>query len=171
MPPAPSWIFQPLAKHHDRDAFSCGNESLDDYLKKTARQDASRKVAAPFVLIEAVDPKTILGYYTLSAFSVDLGALPEDVARKLPFYPNVPVTLLGRLAVDQRQQGRGLGEILLMDALYRALFLSSQIASTAVVVEAIDDQAVSFYRHFNFLPFPDKPNRLFLPMKTIADLP
>ena len=170
VPRSPSLVFEPLAKHHYRAAFSCGNESLDDYLKKTARQDASRKVAAPFVLIEAVDPKTILGYYTLSAFSVDLGDLPEDVIRRLPRYPNVPVTLLGRLAVDQRQQGRGLGEFLLMDALYRSLAQSSQIGAIGVVVDAIDDQAVRFYRHFNFLPFQDKPNRLFLPMKTIADL-
>ena len=170
MPPAPSWIFQPLAKHHDRAAFSCGNGSLDDYLKKTARRDASRKVAATFVLIYAADPKSILGYYTLSSSSINLGDLPEDVIRRLPRYPYVPVTLLGRLAVDRRQQGKGLGELLLMDALHRSLAQSSQIGAAAVVVDAIDEQAVRFYRHFHFVPFPDIPDRLFMPMKTIADL-
>ncbi len=170
-PRSPSWVVEPLTKHHDRNAFSCGNESLDRYLQKIALQDARRYVSASFVLVEAAAPKTILGYYTLSAFSVDPGDLPDDVARKLPSYPNVPVTLLGRLAVDQHQQGRGLGGFLLTEALYRALNQSSQIGATAVVVDAIDDQAVRFYRHFNFLPFPDIPNRLFLPMKTIADLP
>ncbi len=170
MPPAPSGIFQPLAKHHDRDAFSCGNESLDRYLQKIARQDAIRNVAASFVLVEAATSKTILGYYTLSAFSVDLGDLPEDVSRRLPHYHNVPATLLGRLAVDQRQQSRGLGEFLIMDALGRAFAQSSQIAAFAVVVDAIDEKAINFYKHFDFLPLPDKPNRLFLPMKTIADL-
>ncbi len=169
-PRSPSWVIQPLARRHDRTAFSCGNESLDRYLQKIAIQDARRRVAAPFVLVEDTTPETILGYYTLSAFSVDLGDLPQEVARKLPSYPNVPVTLLGRLAVDQRQQGRGLGEFLLMNALDRTFVQSSQIGAAAVVVDAIDDQAVRFYRHFDFLPFPDKPNRLFLPMKTIADL-
>ena len=169
-PPLPSWDFQPLDKHHDRTAFSCGNQTLDHYLQKLARQDAIRNIAAPFVLVDTVAPKTILGYYTLSAFSVDLGEWPEEVARKLPSYPNVPVILLGRLGVDQGQQGKEFGELLLMNALYRARDLSSQIGATAVVVDAINNQAVRFYRHFNFLPFPNKLNRLFLPMKTIAAL-
>ena len=101
MPPAGVWRIQPLAKHHDRAAFSCGNEILDHYLKEMASQDARRHVAAPFVLVEKNSPKAILGYYTLSVLSVDVGELPVDVARKLPSYPVVPATLLGRLAVDR----------------------------------------------------------------------
>jgi GNAT superfamily N-acetyltransferase len=126
--------------------------------------------AAPFVAVAANDPKTILGYYTLSAFGVDPGSLPAAVARRLPAYPLMPATLLGRLAVDQRHRGQGIGEFLLMDALHRAYVQSSQIAAIAVVVDAIDDQAARFYRHFNFIPLPDRPDRLFLPMKTIAAL-
>ena len=91
-------------------------------------------------------------------------------ARKLPSYPNVPVTLLGRLAVDQRHAGQDLGEFLLMDALHRSLTQSSQIAAVATVVDAIDDNAIRFYRHFNFMPFPELLNRLFLPMQTVAAL-
>jgi GNAT superfamily N-acetyltransferase len=167
---AGSWLIQPLAQDHDRAAFSCGNKILDRYLKEMASQDARRHVAAPFVLVEKNLPRTILGYYTLSALGIDLGDLPVDVARKLPFYPVVPATLLGRLAVDRHHQGHGIGELLLMDALRRVHEQSSQIATVAVIVDAVDRQAVQFYRHFDFLPFPERPTRLFLPMKTIAAL-
>ena len=163
-------LVEPLGRQHDRASFSCGNPALDQYLKQLARQDARRHVAAPFVLVPEPGDKTILGYYTLSSFAVDLSDLPQDVARKLPAYPNVPVTLLGRLAVDQRHAGQGLGEFLLIDALHRAFTQSSQIAAVAVVVDAIDASAVRFYKHFNFIPFPDRQNRLFLPMQTIAVL-
>lgn len=171
MPPASGkspWLVERLGKQHDRTAFACGNEVLDHYLKEIASQDARRLVAAPFVAVVSTAPKNILGYYTLSAFGIDLSSLPTDVARKLPAYPVVPATLLGRLAVDQRHRGQGIGEFLLMDALHRAYGQSSQIAAVAVVVDAIDAQAVRFYRHFNFMPFPDTPDRLFLPMKTIG---
>jgi GNAT superfamily N-acetyltransferase len=138
------WVIGPLAKLHDRAAFSCGNETLDRYLKEIASQDARRHVAAPFVLIEQSSPKTILGYYTLSAFSVDLGDLPVEIARKLPSYPIVPATLLGRLAVDRRHHGHGIGELLLLDALQRVKEHSTQIATVAVIVDAIDQNAVEF---------------------------
>jgi GNAT superfamily N-acetyltransferase len=173
MPPASGkspWFVEPLGNQHDRAAFACGNEVLDHYLKEIASQDARRLVAAPFVAVESDDPKTILGYYTLSAFGIALESLPLEVARKLPAYPIVPATLLGRLAVDQRCRGKGIGEFLLMDALRRAYVQSSQIAAVAVVVDAIDAQAARFYRHFNFIPLPDRPDRLFLPIKTIATL-
>ena len=164
------WRVERLAKNHARAAFSCGNETLDHYLKELAGQDARRHVAAPFVLVTEADRKTVLGYYTLSSFSVELGDLPAALAKKLPSYPLVPVTLLGRLAVDRRHKGRKLGEFLLIDALQRAYHQSAQIAAAAVVVDAIDESAEKFYKHFDFIPLPDRPNRLFLPMKTIAAL-
>lgn len=170
MAEAASWLIEPLGRHHDRGAFSCGNETLDHYLKEIARQDARRHVAAPFVLIEQSSPKTILGHYTLSAFSVDFGDLPAEVARKLPSYPIVPATLLGRLAVDGRHHGHGIGELLLLDALQRVKEHSTQIATVAVIVDAIDQNAVEFYKHFGFIPFPNRQNRLFLSMQTIAAL-
>jgi GNAT superfamily N-acetyltransferase len=161
---------EPLSKHHNRAAFACGNEILDRYLKEIASQDARRLVAAPFVLVDPTAPKTILGYYTLSSFSVDPGEFPADMARRLPSYSVVPATLLGRLAVDQNCKGHGLGEFLLMDALHRGHAQTSEIASLAMIVDAIDDQAARFYQHFDFMPFPERPDRLFLPMKTIAAL-
>jgi len=164
------WVIEPLTKSHNRTSFSCGNETLDRYLKEQASQDLRRRVAAPFILTLNHDHKTIVGYYTLSAFSVNLQDLPDDVRKKLPAYPLVPVTLLGRLAVDVRYRGKGAGEFLLSDALERAFTQSSQIAAAAVVVDAIDEKAAAFYRHFDFTDFPDKPGRLFITMKTIVDI-
>lgn len=167
---ASPWRIEPLGPYHERAPFCCGNDALDRYLKEQAGQDARRAVAAPFVLVAAADPKTIAGYYTLSSHSIDLRELPAAVAKRLPRYPHVPATLLGRLAVDRRYKGQGLGELLLLDALRRAFTQSSQIAAVAVVVDAGDEQAARFYRHFGFIAFPERPNRLFLPMKTVAAL-
>lgn len=158
-----------LTKQHDRSGFSCGIEPLDRYLREQAGQDARKRVAAPFVLCGRTS-NAVLGYYTLSALSIDVGAWPEDVARKLPRYPVVPATLLGRLAVDWRLRGKGMGEHLLMDALHRALVASRAVASVAVVVDAKDDNALAFYQRYGFIPFADEPKRLFLPMGTIERL-
>jgi GNAT superfamily N-acetyltransferase len=164
------WLIEPLAKRHDRDGFFCGKAPLDNYIKQQARQDASRHVAAPFVAVPKPGDSAICGYYTLSAYAIDPKELPETTIRKLPRYSLLPTTLLGRLAVDHRHRGCGLGQFLLLNALGRALSQSHQIAAFAVVVEAIDDEAWHFYRHFNFVPFLRLSDRLFLPMRTIADL-
>lgn len=123
-------------------------------------------MAAPFVLV--LLDGTIAGYYTLSATSVQLGELPAQTVRKLPRYPLVPATLLGRLAVDRRQQGKGYGRFLLGDALHRAA--RSEIASFAVIVDAKDESARRFYERESFLPFPDQPMKLFRPMADIRRL-
>ena len=170
MPPDDaSFAIEPLGKRHDRTLFSCGNEVLDRYLKQQAGQDARRKAAAPFVLVEVGDT-AVRGYYTLSAYGVDVGDFPEEVAQKLPRYPVVPATMLGRLAVDARPRGQGFGEFLLMDALRRSFEQSDQIASAAVIVDAIDEVAQRFYLHFDFLGFPERRDRLYLPMRTLAGL-
>jgi len=149
-------------------AFSCGVGELDRYLQKQASQDLKKRVAAVFVATE--DGKTIAGYYTLSAHMLNLGDLPEEVAKKLPRYPNVPATLLGRLAVSKQFGDRGLGEFLLMDALRQALAGSQRVASAAVVVDSKNDDARRFYERYDFTPLPSQPMRLFYLMKTIAAL-
>lgn len=159
----------PLHAHHDRESFSCGVKTFDDYLKKRAGQDARKRIAAPFMLTAAGDTR-IIGYYILSAIGILLDDLPSDIVRKLPRYPAVRATLLGRLAVDSRYRGLGLGELLLMDALHRGLAHSGEIASFAVVVAAIDEEAERFYARYEFQPFPDKAGRLFLPMRKISQL-
>ena len=168
--PHPTWVVEPLGGAHDRAGFSCGNSALDQYLKEQANQDLRRGCAVPFVLVPSTGESAVLGYYTLSSFGIDAGAVPPDVAKKLPRYPLVPATLLGRLAVDEKRQGEGIGEFLLLDALHRSLAQSVQIAAAAVVVEAIDERAARFYQHFGFIPFPTINGRLFIMMKTVKQL-
>ena len=157
---------EPLGASHDRSGFESGIETLDRYFRTQAGQDARKNMAAPFVL--ALPDGTIAGYYTLSSTSVQLGELPPQAVRKLPRYPLVPATLLGRLAVDRRQQGKGYGRFLLADALYRAA--RSEIASFALIVDAKDETARRFYERESFLPFLDQPMKLFRPMTDIRRL-
>lgn len=145
---------------HDRAAFESGVEPLDRYLKTQAGQDSRKNMAAPFVLLLPDD--TIVGYYTISSTAVGIGEFPERIVRKLPRYPLVPATLIGRLAVDRRHWGQGHGRYLLADALYRAM--QSEIASFAVVVDAKDEGAQRFYERESFIPFPTNPMRLFRPI-------
>jgi GNAT superfamily N-acetyltransferase len=155
-----------LGPQHDRAAFDSGAEPLDRYFRVQAGQDARRNVAAPFVLV--LPDGAIAGYYTLSSTAVNVGEWPAQTIRKLPRYPLIPATLLGRLAIDRRHQGHGYGRFLLADALYRAA--RSQIASFAVIVDAKDEQARRFYEREGFLPFPDQPMKLYRPMADIAEL-
>ena len=120
-PPRPADLsIEALSRRHKRDNFDCGIDALDRYLKKQANQDIRRRIAASFVAV--TEKNVIVGYYTLSAFSINLPGLPADQIKKLPRYPVVPATLLGRLAVDLGYRGRRLGEFLLMDALARSLW-------------------------------------------------
>ncbi len=156
-----------LAKHHDREDFSCGNEQLDRYFKITANQDRKRNIAVTYVIVN-LENTQIIGYYTLSMTSIYLGELPNSIAKKSPKYPLIGVTLIGRLAVDKNYKGMGWGKLLVMDALYKSLEASKQVASFAVVVDAIDEQAVKFYQRFDFQTFPKQPLKLFRTMKNIA---
>ena len=155
-----------LGSGHDRTAFASGSEALDRYFRTQASQDARKRVAAPFVLILA--DGAVAGYYTLSSTAIKLGELPVEAVRRLPRYPFVPATLLGRLAVDKRHQGKGFGRFLLADALYRAL--RSEVASFAVIVEAKDEAARRFYEREGFLLLPETPMKLFRPMADIERL-
>ena len=152
---------------HDRSGFSCGVEALDRYLQSQAGQDARRRVAFPYVLIEPPSPN-VLGFYTLSNTSLQAAELPATLVKKLPRYPVLPATLLGRLAVDGKGRGKGLGSELLLDALRRCL--RSETASLAVVVDAKDDAAASFYERHDFMRLPEQPNRMFMPMAEIEKL-
>jgi ribosomal protein S18 acetylase RimI-like enzyme len=162
------FVIEPLGSKHDRAAFSCGVDSLDIYLQKQAGQDLKKHAAVSFVLTP--DGKTIAGYYTLSQYAVQLENVPEHFAKKLPKYPMVPTTLIGRLAVNSGFRGQGHGETLLMDALYRICQHGRELASTGAVVDAIDAAAVAFYQRYGFLELPKVPRRLFLPMGTINQL-
>lgn len=164
-----AWIIEPLGKQHDRAAFSCEDGELTDYLQKRASQDIRRYAAAVFVATEPGSSR-IFGFYSLSALSIALDAIPDTQAKHFARYPSVPVTLLGRLARDVREKNKGLGEFLLMDALQRANRQSGSITSSAVVVDAKSERAAAFYQAYGFLTFQDSARRLFLPMKTMSKL-
>lgn len=163
------YLTDPLSSKDNRAEFCCGEASLDDYLKKYAGQDQKRREAAVFVY--SVENQ-IAGYYTLSALQVDTSEFPKPILKKLRLssYPKKPATLLGRLAVDQKFQQEGIGKLILVDALKRSYFQSTQIGSVAVAVDALNEQAATFYQHFGFVRLTTQPNRLVLPMKTIASL-
>lgn len=161
-------IIEPLGKQHERTVFDCGVEPLGRYIREQAGQDAKKKIAVTFVLVGDT-ATSIAGYYTLSSTNIDVGELPKNITKKLSRYPLMPATLIGRLAVDKSYQARGYGEILLVDALKRSLISTQQIGSVAVVVDAKDDNAKAFYEHFQFIPFINYPNRLFLPMAIIEE--
>ena len=158
---------EPLADRHDRESFTSGVEPLDRYLRHQAGQDARRRVASCFVLV-GDDDRVPIGYYTLAATSIALVELPEALAKRLPRYPVVPATLMRRLAVDARHQGRGHGEFMLLDAFSRAL--RNEIASYAFVVDAKDDKAARFYQRYRFRYLVEGGQRLFVPMVEIAKL-
>lgn len=164
-----TYRIESLSNTHERESFSCGVAELDRYLQQQITQDFKRRVTAPFVLVATPDP-AVLGYYTLSSSALDLREYPPELAKKLPRYPVVPVTLLGRLAVHDQLRGQGMGEFLLMDALYRSLEATDNIGAVAVIVDAINEDAVRFYRHYGFLPLPEQPHRLLVPMRTIAEM-
>jgi GNAT superfamily N-acetyltransferase len=160
------WI-EPLAPHHDRNRFSCGIDSLDDYLHTQAGQDVRRKANAVFVLVETARPDSILGYYTLCAPGLQPGEVPPAAQKHIPRYPVVSATLLGRLAVSRLRQGEGLGAILLADATRWAYVTASTVGSSMVVVDAIDVPAAAFYEHHGFIRLPESM-RLILPMRPIG---
>lgn len=168
-------LVTPLTGSHDRQGFCCGVDSLDDYIRKQANQDVKRRVSRVFVaataahpdtIVTAAHPDTIVGYYTLSSLFLDLGQLPERLARKLPKHP-IPAALLGRLAVSQVARSHGVGRMLLVDAIKRTLAVSGEIAIYALVVDAIDERAQGFYEQFGFSPLSSENRRLFLPLKSV----
>ena len=157
-----------LLQKQDRSTFDCGEPELNAYFHTRVSQDVRRNYATCFVAIDKAGDR-IAGFYTLAMGSVPLGRLPEDVAKRLPRYPQVPVVHIGRLAVDQKYQGQKLGGSLLADAIARSI--DSEIAAFALVVDAKDKNAVAFYKHFGFLQLSRSPKTLFLPIsKAIKNL-
>lgn len=162
-----TYVLERLSKKHDRRAFSCGVEPLDRYLQKQAGQEMRRNVAVTFVLTEKAAPAAVIGYFTLSGATLKFSDLPEALSKKLPRYDSLPTTLIGRLAVDSRQKGKKLGDLLLRAAFGRALETSKTVASWAIVVDAKDETVRSFYQRYGFRALEDRPLHLYLPMKDV----
>jgi GNAT superfamily N-acetyltransferase len=162
------WEIQRLSRAHDRASFDCGNDTLNQWLKQRAGQWERKELARCYVVVRKGESH-VLGYYAISSHHVSYAALPADQARGMPQI-DVPVVLLGRLAVDRSVQGQGLGQLLLVDVLRRAEHLAQQLGIRAVEVDAIDDGARRFYLRFGFMPLLDDQNHLFLPMHVIRKL-
>ena len=158
---------EPLG-NHDRAAFSCGKAVLDQYIRERASQDVKRRLASVFVITAKSEPGVVLAYYTLSSRELKTDQLPAEMVKKAGKYGRVGVTLLGRMAVAEKCKGIGLGSLTLIDALDRSLVAARDVASWAVLVEAIDSEAARFYRKYGFIELPEDSLRLFLPMRSIA---
>lgn len=161
------YVVEVLSRDHDRAGFSCGVDALDRYLEVNAGQDVRRRIANCFVAHPAGSAE-IAGYYTLSATSIATPDLPETITRRLPRYPLLPAVVIGRLAVDRRHAGLGLGAALLFDAIRRSA--SADAAVFAILVDAKDDRAARFYEHHGFSRFTSRPLSLYLPMATAIAL-
>jgi len=163
------YLTDALSSEHRKEGFDCGQDLLNGYIRRQASQDVKRRITACFIL--AGENGLVMGYYTLSSASISRDKLPSAIIRKLPgSYSDLPVTLLGRLAVDNAHKGKGLGEALLADALKRAFYASVQsVASIAIVVDPIDQNAQKFYTKYGFIMLPDS-GKMFLTMETVAKL-
>jgi ribosomal protein S18 acetylase RimI-like enzyme len=158
---------EPLGKQHNRAAFTCGKPALDDWFRRRAGQDEKRNVARVFVAVDG--EQGVVGFYSLSSFTLTIEDLPQEIAKKLPHYGAIPAALIGRLACDERVRRQGIGALLLADAVRRILSASQSLAVFAIIVEAKDDRAIAFYENFGFRRFPLQQNRLFLLTSTAVE--
>jgi GNAT superfamily N-acetyltransferase len=166
----PDWKIEPLASHHVRTEFDCGEPSLSDWIRQQASQFVSRDLAKVYVLLRKDGPRA-WGYYAISTCQIRFEELPPKYSKGLPRKLGIPAALIGKLAVDKGLQGQKLGGVLLSDALRRVRDLSETIGIRAVVVDAIDQRARAFYLHHEFIAFADAPDRLFLPLSIVRKLP
>lgn len=167
--PSSLWSVEPFDRQqHDRSGFDCGIPILNEWLATKVSQFEKKDLARTYVLVEA-GSTVVKGYYALSNHTVAYESLPADQVKGLPQI-DMPVVLVGKLAVDRSLQGQGLGEFLLIDALRRAEYLATKIGIRAVEVDAINEAAKRFYERYDFLSLSDDPHHLFLPMNIIRKL-
>jgi len=166
----PDWKIEPLAAHHVRTEFDCGEPSLSDWIRQQASQFVARDLAKVYVLVREDNPR-VWGYYAVSTCQIRFDELPTGHSKGLPRKLGIPAALIGKLAVDKGLHGQKLGGVLLSDALRRVRDLSETIGIRAVVVDAIDQRAREFYLHHEFIAFADFPDRLFLPLSIVRKLP
>ena len=169
-------FIEPLdPQRHNRAAFSCGTIRLDNFLKRTARKHQAGDFTRVWVATD-VGNVEILGYYALNAHALEGNDLPTDLTKKAPRFGSIPGVYLSMIAVDGRHQGRGLGRILLADALTRAAAVSDQIGLKAVVLDMIDDggpeiveRRRTFHAAMGFRSVPSRPARMFISIETVRN--
>ncbi len=162
-----AWREEPIAKHHDRKSFDCGEPALNEYLDRFARQNHESGGAKTFVAIPPDEPSRVLGYYSIGPGSIEFARVPASLTKKLGRY-EVPVFRLGRLAVSPSLQGHGLGADLLLAAGERALLVAAEAGGVALAIDAKHERAAKWYARFGAMPLLDDPLKLILPLATIA---
>ncbi len=162
------WAIQKLSARHDRSDFDCGTSPLNEFLARYAGQNQRLGVSQTYVAIQPNSTK-VEGYYTISSGAVEFASVPDDVRKRLPRYP-VPVAHLGRLAVDKAAKGKGLGRLLLLDAMERIVRAADSIGIHAIEVWAKDAEAKSFYAKYGFVSLLDDPFHLYISIQTIRKL-
>ena len=167
--PGPKWKFLPITEKMELQSFDCGVPELNDYLKRYAGQNHRKGIGSTFVLVPFVGDQVALGYHTLSMAQVDLRFLPESQRKNLPKYP-IPAVRLARLAVERHWQGKGLGELLLMDAIRRAVTAVQTVAGRYMIVDAQNKKAGEFYLRYGFHPFEGSSHSLVAAIDTLKEL-
>jgi GNAT superfamily N-acetyltransferase len=161
-----AWHEEPIAKQHNREVFDCGEEALNEYLRRYARKSHDLGGAKTFLAIDDSDNETILGFYSLSPASVAYAETPESVRRGLARH-DVPAFRLARLAVDRKVQGQGIGGQLLLSAGRRCLLASAEVGGVALLIDAKNERVANWYASYGAVPMLDMPLTLLLPLATI----
>ena len=161
------WHEQPIKKHHDRQAFDCGNEVLNEFLRRYARKSHELGGSKTFLAIDDADDKTILGFYSLSPASMSYARTPEIIRRGLPRH-DVPGFRLARLAVESKFQRRGMGGQLLLAAGRRCLLAAAEVGGVVIVIDAKNERVAKWYAGYGAVPLLDAPLSLLLPLATIS---
>ncbi len=164
----PGWSIEKFSRSHERDQFDCGNDLLNEWLRRRLSQYERRDLSRAYVAVRQ-GQRRVSGYYAISTHRVRYETLPAAQAKGLPKI-DVPVVLIGRLAVDRTIHGQGLGGLLLIDALRRTEFIAKQIGVRAVEVDATDEAARRFYVRFGFTSLLDDPQHLFLSLEAVRGL-
>jgi GNAT superfamily N-acetyltransferase len=154
-----------LGKQHDRKRFDCGEVALNTFLQTLARQQQDKGISKTFVLVDTTQPGIILGFFSLTACEVISVDLPPKLAKKYP--DRAPGAKLARLAVDSTQQRKGYGQILMIEAMKKALLVAEHIGIIGFFVDAKNPSARCYYEQFGFISFRNRPLEMFLPLATL----
>lgn len=153
---------QLITKQHDRKGFNCGHVALNEYLSNTARQNNERQLSRTYALVHEHNSLKIIGYYTLAPCMVET---PSGLPRNKKYLYPYPAIKLARLAIDKAFQGKGYGELLLIDAINKVVISNSQVGGVGLFVDATNNSAISFYEPYGFINYSDKVSELFLPIQ------
>ena len=157
-----------LDANHNRNNFDCGSEALNQYLQRTARQHDQKGISRTFVLVDTERPQIVIGFFTLALCEISTRIIPSKWAKK---YPTIVAGVkLARLAVDKSYQRQGIGKILMIEAMKKALIIADNAGVIGLFVDAKDEVAKSYYNRYGFVELKDHPLKMFLPLATVREI-